>query len=637
MKPQLKRPSLALTLLILLVIAFVLGDQFKRYAALIQWLTIGLGVCYAIVGVVLRKRSFLQVRLKTVILYLLFFCFALFRWAYHGRGLKTVSPQCLKSSDSCMMIAEFCEGDVRKGEYSPLIFELKAILTPQKRFLAKEKLMVIYFQDSQSVQLQLGDVIGFSNKTQSIENSSNPGAFDAVSYWGNNGITRQLFLRSDECINVSKKTRWRSIFYHWRAKLGDAFEKALTPKEAGIAKALVLGDKSSLDKSVKEDFTAAGAMHVLAVSGLHVGILLFCLQFFFQKIPFLRKKQLYYLVALVVLWIYALLTGFSPSVVRATTMFTFLVFGKLRGEGMFSLEVLLSTAFLMLLLSPSYLLDIGFQLSFSAMFSIALFFEGITGVFQFGNKIVRKIWEGTALCFAAQIGTLPLCLYYFHQFPNYFLLTNIMLLVMAFAAMFSGLLYLLTFFIPVLNDLTVEVLKVTFETLSFSIEKIAGLPYALTQGIHLGIGSVLTIYLLCFSMYLSLKTRRMKFVMVLGIMFVPVLARMNMIREETIRQRRAFILESKGPAVLFSSMGKHIVVYEKANKALHKEFGFIAKSYQQLYGGEFFYYPLEQQELEFSNAKVGVTADSLYYLDGENELYFSLGEKVEKCLEIRLP
>ena len=637
MKPKINRPSLALRLLILLVLTYLLGENSSASLSETMYALAGVFVLYFCIHFLLMQHSFLRVSLKSLLLYLLFFCFGLLRFTFFKAPNISNTPPQFTACDSCVRIAEFTEGKVEEGRYSPLVFTLNEVLTRQEKYPSNEKIMVVYFQDSNELTLQVGDVISFKKPLKPIANNSNPGAFDGKKYWSNKGIRRQLFLRSDESIKVGHNSQWKHKFSIWRTKLSSAFENVLAPKEAGIAKALVLGDKSSLDKSVKDDFTAAGAMHVLAVSGLHVGILLFCLQFCFQKIYFLRKKKLYFVVALIVLWLYALLTGASPSVVRATTMFTFLVIGKMRGHGMFSMEVLLSTAFLMLLISPAYLFDIGFQLSFSAMFAIALFFEGIQRIFYFRQKILRKIWEGTALCFAAQIGTLPLSLYYFHQFPNYFLLTNLVLLILAFAAMFSGLVFLLTYFIPYMSAVTGMAVKMSFLSLSNTMEWIADLPYALTQGIQLSAWMVFLAYLACFMIHLSIKSGRLKLLGFPGIVLLGIVLNVTLQREKNLRQSRMFMLEARGPAVLYSQDAKHCFIYEKGNERLRKELDFIAKSYQQSYGGEPVFYPLEGEVIQFENLRIGVNTDSLFYQLAKEYGYFTLHEKIEKCLEIRLP
>ncbi|SFT69718.1 competence protein ComEC [Lishizhenia tianjinensis] len=637
MSPKLKVPSLAFHLLLCLVLSYVLaaGISFEvdTYFCLLSCFS----VLLMVLNFILKRRAFLKVKLKSVVLYFLFLTFCMLRYEVYVEGQNYLLLSLQNTDEAVVVEAEFIQGKVSEGNYSPLLFEVNTVFLAESKFQTKEKLLVVYFQDSTQPLLQIGEVLCFRANLSPISNSTNPGAFDALSFWENKGVRTRVFLRSDQSLKVGKNHRWQQVFSTWREKLAVKFEGVLASKEAGIAKALVLGDKSDLNTDVKDDFTAAGAMHVLAVSGLHVGILLFCLQFFFQKIPFLRKKNLYFIVALVVLWGYAFLTGASPSVIRATTMFTFLVLGKLRGKGMFSMEVLISTAFLMLLLSPAYLKDIGFQLSFSAMFSIALFFEGIKNLLHFKQGWLHKIWEGTALCFAAQLGTLPLSLYYFHQLPNYFLITNLVLLLMAFAAMFSGLLFLVTSVLPFVSDLTAFLLKISFNSLSSAMEEIASWPYALTQGIQIGLGSMFVLYALLLFIQFQVQLRRLKLILIAGVVFFLTAGWIVKEREASLREVHLFVLEAKGPALLFSLQGNHHVVYESSNPSLRKELAFVLKNYQQKNGGEISFHPLEDERISIGELQVEVRQDSLYLNYHSLEHHLALKDKQDSCLEIRLP
>jgi competence protein ComEC len=183
--------------------------------------------------------------------------------------------------------------------------------------------------------------------------------------------------------------------------------------------------KSLIDQEITANFTNTGAMHVLAVSGLHIGLIMqFLLLVLGQFNRWISRNQAILLVV-ALMWIYALITGFSPSVIRAVFMFSVLVMAQLLSKTQEPINTLFFTGFVLVFIDPFMVFDIGFQLSFLAMLGIYLFYRPIEQFWYIRNTVGRYMWQGTAVGFAAQLMTTPLSLYYFHQFPNYFILTNI--------------------------------------------------------------------------------------------------------------------------------------------------------------------------------------------------------------------
>lgn len=376
----------------------------------------------------------------------------------------------------------------------------KTELTP-----TNEKVLV-YINDA---RVESHDLLLVRTEILPIENRNNPGEFDAKTYWNNKGMYSTAFVGEGdfkliEKLPISFYDRWRNTA---KSVLNNAFSKYLDGDELAIAAALVLGDKSMLSTDVRNGFSAAGAMHVLAVSGLHIGIILQILMLFFGRIPrfFTLKRAL--LVSLLIIWAYSMVIGLPPSVVRATLMFTMLSIGKLTSQESDSLNVLFFSAFIILLVDPLIIYDIGFQLSYLAMLGIFTVYQPISSFFSVKNKWLKKIWDGTAIGIAAQLFTFPLTLYYFHQFPNYFLIANIGMMFFAGIVLSLGILLLSVSWFGILGKLVAIVFGFSLAAMLIFVQWFEILPGALAEGFVLSPWTIISCYVLILSLILFYKKR----------------------------------------------------------------------------------------------------------------------------------
>ncbi|MAX80289.1 MAG: hypothetical protein CL843_08950 [Crocinitomicaceae bacterium] len=262
-----------------------------------------------------------------------------------------------------------------------------------------------------------------------------------------------------------------------------------------ILSALVLGNKDELDFEITQAFSSAGAMHVLAVSGLHVGIVLLLVSTLLkplQKHPYLKFLKL--LLELLSVWSFALVTGFSPSVIRAATMFSFLAFGQALNQNTNIYNTLAAAAFFILLFRPFMIMEVGFQLSFLAVLGIVALQPRLYDLLTFNSWLLDKIWTITTVSIAAQIATAPLGFLYFHQFPNYFLLSNLIVIPAAFIIVIGGiLLFLLSPFSSIAKVLAFLLSGVT-QVLNEVVTMVRKLPYAITSEIDISIIETWMIY-----------------------------------------------------------------------------------------------------------------------------------------------
>ncbi len=362
---------------------------------------------------------------------------------------------------------------------------------------------ILFFYKQSDLEIMKGDRLLLSNAIEKVENKGNPGEFDAKSYWNHKGIYYLTFFQKEDIQKIDHVPL--PFFDRWLQSSSTALKEILMAHlkgdELDFALAILLGDKTGLSEEIKDRFSRTGAMHVLAVSGLHIGIIM---QFFLAVLSWFskwisRKQAILFVVAL--LWIYAFLAGFSPSIVRAVFMFSVLSLSELSGRQYHPINVLFFTAFVLLLVHPPYLYDIGFQLSFLAMLGIFLFYKPIQDSLFFKVKALQWVWSGTAVGLAAQIMTAPISLYYFHQFPNYFILTNIGLMLFTGLILGLGIILMFTHWLLFLAKLNAFLFILLIQITLWLVFKIETFPGSVALGYELSFLDVLWLGILSFLLF----------------------------------------------------------------------------------------------------------------------------------------
>lgn len=269
-------------------------------------------------------------------------------------------------------------------------------------------------------------------------------------------------------------------------------------QSSAIIAAMLLGDKSQLSQQTKDDYSAAGVSHVLALSGLHISILLSIISILFSKFS-IRTTTI---IQLIFVWAFAFLVGMPTSILRVAIMFTLIIIARTLGHSPYSLNTLFVAAFIILLFSPQSLYDVSFQLSFTAVFFILVISRCLWS--RIDSKAYRKhrkklyIFNIFLISFAAQLGTLPLILYHFGKFPIYFLLTNLFIGIFATAILSLGFLTLIVSFIPVAFTFCQRILVFIASTMNDYIHFMAALPCSSIQEIYINIPQVILCYILIF-------------------------------------------------------------------------------------------------------------------------------------------
>lgn len=382
-----------------------------------------------------------------------------------------------------------------------------------------------YFQRTEnSDELAYGDIIAFDKTPELPDKPANPGQFDYGGYLANRHIYHQLYLRSDNWFKTgfSEKNPVYSLAYTMRDYLLQVMrQNKITGDEFGVAAAILLGYDESLPAYLRKGYVAAGAMHVLCVSGLHVGIVFLIFNF---MLGFLHRKgwqkSLKTILLLGIIWFYALLTGLSPSIQRAALMISFVLLGQLTNRKGFAVNSIAASAFFLLLIRPENLLEIGFQLSYAAVLGIILLQRPIASALYFKNKYLSKIWDITAVALAAQLATTPFVLYYFQQFPSYFWLSNLFLVPLSFIIIVCGMGLLMLSFVPVVSSLLGNALSALIFIMNWIIRWIESLPGSVIQGLYINVAefALLLTIVMIFIFIVSAKKLRLSFVLLsLGI------------------------------------------------------------------------------------------------------------------------
>lgn len=370
----------------------------------------------------------------------------------------------------------------------------------------KEKVLVYFEKNDSALNLNPGNNIVFKSSPQLIKNYGNPFEFNYKKYLSNKKIFRQIYLSSENWKKTNLSSNFSITIYaeQIREKLLTIYRnQKLGKNELEILSALTLGYKRELAPKTKRIFSAAGAMHVLAVSGLHVGIIFWVVTLLFA---FLQKRKygrpLFVVVTILSLWGYAFITGLSPSVMRASTMFTIFVIGDNLNRKANSYNSLAASALFLLLFNPNNLFEIGFQLSYSAVFGIVFLQPKLSKLLPVKNKFIKFFWTLLTISIAAQIATFPLTTFYFNQFPTYFLITNLIIVPAVMILIPLGIALLLFSEISLISGIISGILNFIIKWCYIILYKIEQLPHSIQKiSIHpfellLLIGILLSIFLL---------------------------------------------------------------------------------------------------------------------------------------------
>lgn len=383
--------------------------------------------------------------------------------------------------------------------------EVKQIGNTDTCVAVQGKIMLYLPKDSVSCSLCYGDVLAARGRLTLPSGVDNPYQFDYRTYLRRKGIARQCRIAEGDYRQIGHETGGliaasKRLQRHLIERLQDS---PLEPSQRGIAEALLLGWRGDLEEETQSRFRDAGIIHLLCVSGLHVGIIAALIGFVCQPLLH-RRKWVTHALQLCSIWMFVLITGMAPATLRAGIMFSFFVVAQILERNNNSYNTLSAAALLMLCIQPTLVVDIGFQLSFTAVLGIVIFYQPLCrlipppitkqikhttkrkrdGWMQIGRHILYRIWQLACLSTAAQLGTLPISLYHFNQFPTYFLIANITIVPAAGLLVGTTLLLVLTATLPTATQVVGWVLRQELDAVDALTRWIQQLPGALLDHIY---------------------------------------------------------------------------------------------------------------------------------------------------------
>lgn len=397
------------------------------------------------------------------------------------------------------------EEPVEKARTYRIIAKAVSIQIGAAKIPVSGRLLLYLKKQISLATLQPGDRILLHKIPERIHNAGNPGEFDQEQRWLLRGITHSVFADSSQYQLLKGAAqgygllRWISQFRHI---ILDRLHKNFTNESAaGLAAALLIGYRNELDPELASAYSNTGVIHVIAISGLHLALLGWLLEKILS--PFKKTKiglLLSQLILLSVLWVFSLLAEGTPSVLRAVILFTVLGTGQLLDRKGNSLNTLAAAAFLLLCYNPFWLWDLGFQLSFIAVLSILIFGKRLSQIFSHANFLIHQLGQLVAVSLAAQILTTPFTLFYFHQFPASFLLSNLVAVPLSSIILGAALLTCLLAYVPVIGTFIASVTEGMILFMNKYVQWVEAIPGMLWKNLYWSFTETVLLLLLCFAL-----------------------------------------------------------------------------------------------------------------------------------------
>jgi competence protein ComEC len=407
-----------------------------------------------------------------------------------------------------------------------------------------------------------GDKMIIRCSPSELVNRGNPFEFDYRFYMENLGIRYYAFTSGNDIIPVKverRSLRHRALIL--RQEIINMYEeRGITGDRLALVAAITLGEKSMLDREQKQSFIKAGVMHIMAVSGLHAVILSL---FVFYILFFLKKRFDFLRITLTILflWSFAFVTGLTPSVLRATLMFTFIQAGNIIKRKVNPVNSVLASAFVLILLKPSVIFDAGFLLSYSAVIFIISFYFDFYSLLQPAKLIIDRIWQSAAVTVVAQLGTLPLTIMLFNRFPVWFILTNIVIVPLASLIIITGSIAVILCPLKAVSGFICRLIDHLAGLTEFLTEKAASLPLSNIENIGMTVPQCFLLFMAIFTLcYYFLKRPLIPALLPFTITLIFVVAgTVNQIYVKTSNE--IIVYSTPGSATIGVRAGKLLTIY----------------------------------------------------------------------------
>ena len=437
-------------------------------------------------------------------------------------------------------------------------------------------------KDSANSPLKVDELIISKAVFKELMSPLNPYQFNYKSYLAKQGMYQQLFVDSDEYKSLGYgNSSLKGLAARCRSKIQKSLLKYnFKNDELGVINALLLGQRQDISKELTTDYQKAGAIHILAVSGLHVGVILLILSFLFKPIERLKNGAfLKAFLIVLVLWAFAFIAGLSASVVRAVTMFTFLAIGLSFHKKNVVVFSLISSLFFLLIAKPMFLFDVGFQLSYLAVFGIIWIQPKLYAVWKPKFKLVDFFWQLFTVSIAAQVGVLALSIYYFQQFPTLFLLSNLVIVPCLMYILIGGVLVFLLALLNLLPQFFADIYGSVISLMNGFVSWISMQEQFLLKEISISLIMMVSIYVFIFSGVQFLIHRKAKKLLyfLLAIFILQIIFLYEL--KENNDQKELIIFHKSRKSVIGERIGKRLFLQHNLDTLNFKN-DYSLKSYR---------------------------------------------------------
>ena len=487
-------------------------------------------------------------------------------------------------------------GDVTKAEnffvkhitdQSSAVLKIKSILKPgnyHQKYIAeviqidhkitRGKVLLKVVNDSLKVNLNINDKILLRNNFLPVNKALNPHQFDYKKYLEDKGVHQQIETSKEEILFLDVESSFPlGIIHKIRVKLQKSLKLyPFSKDELSVINALLLGQRQDISTALTANYSKAGAIHILAISGLHVGIILWLLSLMFNPIESFKKgKEIKLFLMILFLWIFALLAGMSASVTRSVTMFSAVAVGYFFNKKNAIEHSLIFSMFILLLVKPLFLFDVGFQLSYLAVFGIIWIQPLLYRLWTPKFNILDKGWQLFTVSLAAQIGVFPLSLFYFHQFPGLFFVSNLMIVPFLGLILGTGIIILTLAYFSILPDFIVTVYASVISTLNQLVALIAKQETFLFSDISFSAIKMVLSYVTILVGFQFLINRNVKRCLLFLSMVLIFQSFSFYEKYETQRTNQFIVFHKSRNSIVGNRVGAHLKIYHNMDTLIHNQ------------------------------------------------------------------
>lgn len=547
---------------------FLIGILINHYLHIdVHWMGIVITILISILIILWHSNSFSVVKIQNIFISL---CIVLSGIFYPRKIIENQLPS-FEQKD--YFLAEVCQKPAEKAK------TYQSILLMQSRLMSKPEKVIAYFsKENFDSTLTPGDQLTILAKPQAIKNMGNPFELDYCTMMHNKNIYFSMYLAPE----TYKKTgiKINRIIYlaeQVRDKLMALLNKTKIEKEErAVLSALTLGYRAELDPETLDYFVDTGTIHVLSVSGLHIALIFYIISFLLTGINKGKFGAIIYpAIMILFLWIYAFITGFSPAVQRSTVMFTFVIIGNILRRPINIYNSLSASALVMILIEPNVLFDVGFQLSYLAVFGIVLLQTSFENLIEMNNKMLKWIWTMFTVSVAAQLITFPLSVLYFNQFPNFFWLSSYFVIPTTTFIIWLTFGFFIFSPVPVIPDLVAQLLQLITHLMLASLKWISELPNAVIKGIVFSPAQTFIIYgfFVAFVIYGFSKKKEW----LLGGLLLCILFQANVLwtKSDLFNQKAVYVYNSKNTIIHFINGRTNYILSNGPNQLTEQEIKMI--------------------------------------------------------------